>query len=759
MSRPRRAAIIWTLGLLLAGCSKSRTPSADYVGREVCAGCHVAEAKAWRGSHHDLAMQPAADSTVLGNFADATFTERGVTSKFFRRDRGFWVSTSGPDGALREYPIAYTFGVDPLQQYLIAFPGGRYQCLGIAWDSRPSGQGGQRWFSLYPDTVLAPGSRLHWTGVDQTWNHMCAECHSTNVAKNFRPETNSYGTTWSELNVSCEACHGPGSRHVRWAKQNGLNGHREQSGEAFGLTVTLRDRKFDAWTMDPGTGIVKRTVPLPSRTEVETCAPCHSRRGRIAGPGVTGRTLLDTHRPSLIEEGIYYPDGQILEEDYEYGSFLQSRMYKAGVTCTDCHDPHSLKPIAEGNAVCARCHLPERFDTPRHHFHPAGSPGAECVACHMPQRTYMIVHARRDHSMRVPRPDLSVTLHTPNACTNCHRDRSAVWAADALLKWYGPRPRPEHYGEAFTALWNGAAGGESGMIAVANDSTLPPFVRASALAQLRDVLGSKATAALRLGTQAADPLVRFGAVSALEGAGPEDRRSLAVPLLSDPARAVRLEAVRVLASSSHNQATSLETALREYREAQEIDADRPEAHFNLGNLALARGDTAGAEAEYRKSDALDSTFVPATMNLADVLRARGDDASALNVLRRGLAVTPQDPSLHHALGLTLIRLRRPAEALPELERAVTLAPGNARYVYVLAVAYHSTGQTDRAIDLLERSHTSRPGDRGVLMALITIERDAGRSARALVHARELLALDPEDAQARSVVEALEAGAH
>ncbi|HHH43504.1 MAG TPA: hypothetical protein ENK49_05140, partial [Gammaproteobacteria bacterium] len=201
--------------------------SAEFVGRPVCTACHTEQAVQWSGSNHDQAMQLATSHTVLGNFDNATFTNFGVTSSFFKKNGRFMVRTVGPDGKLKDYEIKYTFGVEPLQQYLVEFPGGRLQALSLAWDTRSKQQGGQRWFHLYPDENIAYDDELHWTRPSQNWNSMCAECHSTNLEKNYDPVTRTFATSWSEIDVSCEACHGPGSNHVRWAEHKSGRGKLE----------------------------------------------------------------------------------------------------------------------------------------------------------------------------------------------------------------------------------------------------------------------------------------------------------------------------------------------------------------------------------------------------------------------------------------------------------------------------------------------------------------------------------------------------
>jgi predicted CXXCH cytochrome family protein len=382
----RRRFIAALIGLGLASVCLSREVSAvepaSYVGEAACSGCHAAEAQSWKGSHHALAMQPATPATVLGDFAGAQLEHFRVTTTFFRDGEEFMVRTDGPDGALHDYPVAYTFGIYPLQQYLIAMPGGRLQAFGIAWDSRPKEQGGQRWFHLYPDQKLAAGSRLHWTGRDQTWNYQCAGCHSTNLQKNYNLAADTYATGWTDIDVSCEACHGPGSRHVAWANLRG-QANPADGPDKMGLTNWLKRTDHGRWEMNVDAGIARRTEKLVS-TELDTCGGCHSRRKAIAGNPAPGGPYLDSYLPALLEPGLYHADGQIDGEVYEYGSFLQSRMYRAGVTCSDCHDPHSAKLRADGNALCAQCHLPAKFDAAEHHHHPTGSSGAHCVSCHMP---------------------------------------------------------------------------------------------------------------------------------------------------------------------------------------------------------------------------------------------------------------------------------------------------------------------------------------------------------------------------------------
>lgn len=754
-----RAVLAAGIVLSLVGRIAARAQEPPrFVGGQACAGCHAAEFAGWKVSHHALAMQEATKATVLGDFINAQI-EHGVRTIFARDGDKFIVSTDGPDGALHDYEVAYTFGVYPLQQYLIAFPGGRLQALGIAWDSRPKDQGGQRWFHLYPGQQLTPGDPLHWTGRDQTWNYQCADCHSTDLKKNYDLAANTYATRWTDLDVACEACHGPGSKHVAWAGAPSSYPSGTDASEK-GLTNWLKPTNDGHWEMNAETGIARRTAPLVS-TEVETCAACHSRRKVIAKNPSPGAPFLDFYLPALLEPGLYHTDGQIDGEVYEYGSFVQSRMHDAGVVCSNCHDAHSAKLRAEGNALCAQCHLPEKFDVAGHHHHKPGSAGAQCVGCHMPVKNYMVVDARRDHSLRVPRPDLSVAIGTPNACTQCHADRSAQWAAETVAGWY-PKglQTSSHYGIALHAGRAGAADAEQQLDRLILDKSQPAIAWASALPLLAPYASPASEAAIKAALADPDPLVRLAAPRAVPGIPPPRVVNAIAPLLSDSVRAVRIAAARALAGTDllalpPEQQTALVKATAELVAAEMVDAERPEAHLNLGLLDLRRRQLPEAEKEYRTALRLDPNFVPALVNLADLDRMLSKDEEGAELLRKAMAIEPDNADVRYALGLSLVRKHDYAGALDLLRQAHELTPDNTRYAYVYAVALNSSGAAGDAIAILDETHRRHAADRDVLTALVSFARDKGDFAAALRYARELLTLDPGNAALRALISDLE----
>jgi Flp pilus assembly protein TadD len=638
-------------------------------------------------------MQVVDDETVLGDFDNASFEYFGTQTYFLRDNDTFVVRTENADGEVEDFVVAYVFGVEPLQQYLVEFPSGRLQSLPFAWDSREQGAGGQRWYHLYPDEYIGPGDALHWTGRYQNWNYMCAECHSTDVAINYDVAQDSFDTTWFEINVGCEACHGPASRHVANAQTGTL-------GNDTGLPLSLDDHGRAVWQMNPNTGIAERSqLAMRPPQQPESCGRCHSRRGVVTAEYEYGKPLMDTHRPALLNDPLYFADGQIREEVYVYGSFLQSRMYQAGVTCSDCHNPHSLELVTGGEPsdVCAQCHLPTKFDAREHHQHAEDQ--VACVDCHMPSRVYMGVDARRDHSMRIPRPELSLDGETPNACENCHSDQGTDWLVTKTGEWWGA-------------------------VGARNEDLMSGIVRATLLTMLPSPLSQQSIAAIEDGARNADPLVRMAALQSARALPPQQQLQLGAPLLDDEVRSVRLEAVSLLAPYRQYLPVTANAAFAatadEFRAAQRAIASVPEAFAALSQFE------------------------------ADL----GDIDKALEHTRQALRMEPDFAAMRHSLGLLLVRSGRADEALPELREAARLDPGVSRYTYVLAVALNSLGQAADAVSMLAEARREFPDDYDIAWALATMQRDLGNIEQARDVANALSEQFPGDQNVTALLESL-----
>jgi predicted CXXCH cytochrome family protein len=691
--------------------------AATYVGSEQCAACHEDATTAWRGSQHARAMQHATPDTVLGDFDEASFVYNGVKTRFSRRDGKFVVRTDGPTGELQEFEVKYTFGVYPLQQYLVELPGGHVQALPLAWDARPPGGGSQGWFHLYPDEKLDHRDELHWTKRQQNWNFMCADCHSTDVRKNYDAAGAAYATTFAEISVGCESCHGPGSVHLEWAKR------KDERDATLGLQVQFHERRGVAWPRDPTTGQPRRSSPRAASIELDVCAQCHARRAQIAEGYRPGQPFLDHYLPSLVTAPLYHADGQQRDEVFIWGSWLQSRMHQAGVTCSDCHDPHSQRLRAPGNAVCAQCHDAVRYDNTDHHRHPQESTGAQCAGCHMPRTTYMVIDGRRDHSMRVPRPDQTVSLGVPNACNDCHRESTAQWAADQVRGWLGRDARGSHNFAAAFAAQPGDPSQVAPLRGIVEEPAGPAIVRASALVRLAES-GAADASVVATAARDGDALVRLAAAGAADRLPPPERNVL-TPLLRDERRIVRTEAARVMTPIAgtlpEDVQPSWQQAADEYVATLRYTADRPESNVALGTHLAMRGRGEEATAAFAAALRLDPTYEPAYVNAADVMRAGGGNAQAIALLRQGLERLPDAASLHHALGLALVRQQDVAGGAVHLARAAELAPDVPRYTYVHAVALDSLGRRAEAVRVLQAAAQRWPHDPDIRQALAAFD--------------------------------------
>ena len=675
------------------------------------------------------------------------------------------VETDGPDGKLAIFEIKYTFGLDPLQQYLIEFPDGRLQSLSIAWDSRPKDKGGQRWFHLYPNEEIRHDDVLHWTKLNQNWNFMCSECHSTGVRKNYDAANDRFATSFAEISVGCEACHGQGSRHVSWARgKDSWWPFGKIDDPTMGLAERFSERRDAAWLPNAETGNVRRSrAPRALRAEVETCGLCHARRSEFSEAWSPGQSLSDTHMATPLGRGLYHVDGQMLdvEETYNYGSFKQSRMFAAGVTCSDCHDPHSAELRLAGDNTCLQCHSKEKYAGVEHHRHETANPPLACVSCHMPTRSYMVVDNRHDHSFRIPRPDLSVKFGTPNACNDCHKDKSAEWSAAAIEGWYGPnRDGFQNYAPAFHAAWNDHPDAAKLLAAVAADGKTPAIARAGALGELSFRMTPAMVGLARTSMADLDPMVRIGALNMLQDLPLEQRWSIASPLLSDSVRGVRIRAVSLLGdvpSSRMSEAdrARFDRAAEEFVAAQKLNADRPEARSTLGAFYARRGRYSEAQAEYLAALRLSPQFTGASINLADLYRQTGREDDGERVLRDAINVVPGDGGLHHALGLSLVRLKRLDEALVEFRRAAELDRNNAQYAYIYGVALHSAGRQQEAIAYLKDSLAAHPENRDIIMAIVSFSREAGDASAALQYAQQAARIAPDDPAIRGLVDELQ----
>ncbi|WP_138469309.1 cytochrome c3 family protein [Poseidonocella sp. HB161398] len=609
--------------------------SPDYAGSDSCTGCHAEEAAAWAGSHHALAWTQAAPGNILADF-DGTHFALGDMQV------GFSVAPDGTrraevterDGSTASYDVHSVVGVAPLQQYLFETGAGRLQSFDVVWDTEKGG-----WFHLYPEANPPPSDAMHWSGPYKTWNGRCAVCHATGYAANYDPATRSYASEEAEIGVGCEACHGPGAAHLAWAAQ--AETARQAPRAAHGFPVDLGDPSVLA----------------------DVCGGCHSRREAHSDASpVAGTPYHDSYALSLLRPGLYWPDGQIRDEVYVLGSFLQSKMQAKGVTCANCHEPHGAGLLAEDNGLCTQCHSPagnpdfptlplKVFDSPGHHRHPEGSPGAQCRACHMPEQVYMGNDWRADHSFRVPRPDLSAETGAPDACTSCHQDRDAAWAAAVLEDWFPDSThRGPHYGQVLARGFADPGAAAADLARLARQADQPGIVRATALWLLGQGGAGPEADAVEALLADPDPLLRAAAIDAQRGADPQLAVQRIVGLLGDPVKTVRIAAAKALLGAPVARfpaqiAAELSRAQGEWQGAMASRLDFPETHLQLGGMALTMRNFPAAARAFAEVTALDPQHADAWVMQARIAAALGDGAGARQILGEAVAANPGNLAL------------------------------------------------------------------------------------------------------------------
>jgi predicted CXXCH cytochrome family protein len=715
---------------------------ARWVDEAQCQSCHEATLSDWQGSHHQMAMQSPSEQSVLGDFSGQQVNGGTESTQFLRQGDEYVIRTPGADGQPANFKVAYTFGLEPLQQYLLELPGGRLQAHGMAWDTEK-----QAWFHLYQGQNLDYSDSLHWTGTQQNANFMCIECHASDYKREYNAASNTFASRWQALGVGCQSCHGPASAHLDWASNEAAAKLTEKPELHAGLM-----------------GFGDRSVNVPEQ-EVEVCARCHSRRASLDDGYQHSNTLMDDFLPSLLSADLYEVDGKIKDEVFEYGSFKQSKMYAAGVVCSDCHNPHSGQLRASDNGVCTQCHnsnaLPIRsaikggglkakiYDSPAHHNHPIGSAGAQCINCHMPGKLYMTNDLRHDHSFTSPNPVQALELGHTDACLGCHQDVTPDQLITQFQAQYpGAEPRDGGYARDLAAARAGKIGAAAALFRQLNRDDQPAIRVATLLSELPRYPSLNALQQLVVALQHPDPSVRVAAVNSLPSLASESQLgSMLAPLITDSIRAVRLAVAWQLAQLPPPTGEGLPAwrALQaEYEQVQNNLLERAEAHFNLAMLYQRSGRENQVEATLHEALKRDPAFFPAL-----IMQAQWQEQYlqqplvGIALLQEATKASPQEASIFYALGLALVRQGSTQDALIALAKTQQLAPDNSDYAYVLAVALHDNGEPKQARQLLGAQLAKDPSNRQLRLALVSYL-GGHASAEAVLLMDELRAQNPGD---------------
>ncbi|NQY88636.1 MAG: hypothetical protein HRT51_12990 [Colwellia sp.] len=661
------------------------------ITNQQCISCHQSSQHEWQQSDHAKAMAIADKSSVLANFDNKQVEHYGQKAFFFIKDNRYQVTISYEDKT-DTYPIKYTFGHFPLQQYLVETEPGKLQVLPFAWDSRNKAEGGQRWYHNYSHEEISPEDRLHWRQPLQNWNGMCADCHSDGLVRDYNPEKNSFTSQFDNINVGCLSCHGDMSDHVRKTRQRNV-----------AEDVTSIKHPTGQWLRNIGDKTAHWQGEQRDNAFMDGCFACHSLRAPLTDGIDATKPFFDQFTPQLLASPNYHADGQIKEEVYVYGSFLQSKMFAAGVNCLDCHNKHTMKLKVEGNGLCLQCHGGEVYSVKEHHQHKDNSAGAQCVNCHMPENRYMGVDDRRDHSFKIPRPDLSLGFNTPNACTSCHDDKSNQWANEKLEKWHGKAKIVLASKQLLMMLNSGHGISLDQHLSIIADEKLDVISRATAIQLLSYATPTLSADVLVPYLTHAEALIRLNAASVATLMRPVEKVKYLTPLLSDDYKAVRVAAARSLVSSKISAANQkvFAQAFKELIHANNVNSWRGEGVANQGVLAIEMNNLTDAEKSFKNSIKIEPYFATGYINLADIYRAQQRPFQVNSVLSKGIKNNPNSAALHYSYGLHFVRQKKLQKALVLLDKSITLMPSNAQYAYTYVLGLDGAGQSRQALTKLK----------------------------------------------------------
>ncbi|MFK5982823.1 MAG: multiheme c-type cytochrome [Flavobacteriaceae bacterium] len=713
-----KTTLVFILGILLFSCNSedkkkkyteiSKTSSKyidGYVGDQNCVACHQTEVDLWKGSHHDLAMQIADETTVLGDFNNAEITIDGVSYLFFKKGNDFLVRIKEIDNSEKEYKITYTFGVTPLQQYLVDFEKGKKQVLRVTWDVIK-----KNWYHQYKGDVIQPHDWLHWTKSAQNWNTMCAECHSTNLKKNYLIEEDGFDTSYSIINVSCESCHGPAEKHLAWAE------NKSDDKNAYILS------------------------PKNQKEQLSLCATCHARRAKLTENYVPGEKFEEQYMVQNITSNFYHGDGQIDDEDYVYGSFMQSKMFDEGIKCNDCHNVHTLKLKFEGNKLCLQCHVPANYETENHYFHKSNTEASLCINCHMTGKNYMGNDFRRDHSFRIPRPDQSEKYGTPNACTECHTDKSNKWAANVIKDKFGNKRAPHFSDALLMSTKNNLNETQRNQLDnFINDLNFPEIARATVIENL-DYYAPEQFKPLLIALKDSSAIVRYNTLVKFRNLAPQDRLSVALEHMNDSIKLVRIGAAQLVIGLDENTLSGIDKSsfINSRNELQTMlfaNADFSNGRLQLGDYYFQNNDVNNAIKHYEMALEKDSLLLPVYSNLATSYSLNNNFEKASKTLDKWIGLDPENSRPHYLKALLNFEKKNDKVAVIELKTAIKLNPNDTRSLYNLATYYFQNNKDLKQAEINVKSALkidSENPDFNYLLALIYKEQGKILQANAIM---------------------------
>ena len=637
-----------------------------FTGPDPCEPCHTNEYHIWTRSDHCRAMMRPGRTTVFSAFSPDTveFGYRGFSTRMVSSPDGYTMIAPGPDGVTRPYPIDLVLGIRDHQVFLTKFPDGRYQVLPSTYDMQ-----WQTWFDatdglVVSDHTLAPDEPYYWTNRNRCWNRECFDCHLSGMRKNYDPVTNTYNTTWRDLGIDCEACHGPGRPHARL---RAIDGTRD--------------------TLEADTTLVKLQDLSPVQ-QVEVCGQCHARKVVLAQGYQPGDDFYEFYEIGLLDDNLVMPDGRYWGMMYDMMALMQSPCYEKGqITCTHCHDGHGTKrrndlhEFENDDQMCLPCHANHVQNPGLHAHHEPDGEGSRCRSCHIQLLPGSHMELA-DHTLSIPVPENTIRYNSPNACNDCHTDQTPQWSVRWLEEWYGP-DRIDRWSRAevlFKAK-NLDTAAVVPLIAMLRDTSENMIWRSNAALMLGGFGDRRAIAPLMEYMTHSNTVLRTNALQSLAKFPDERvRAALRRHILTEPNSQIRLHLAGKLDFWWRDDLTAPERRIAQQsweqyvRQATTVLGDWAEARRELAVAYSRRGEIQNAEREYTYALNIDSTDAQSEDGLAALYTQQERYADALVHARRAVVLDTASAAFRVNLAAAYMYVDSLARAEVEFRRVLETAP-------------------------------------------------------------------------------------
>lgn len=731
---------IFLLGIVLFGtlsCTQRNKPKVEvneYAGSGSCIECHERFYELWSPSFHGKAMQPVDAAFVRENGLPASgpIAAEGLYYEMVTRDSAMLMIEKDGDKILNTFQIEWSLGGHNVFCFLTPLDKGKFQTIPLAYDMNR-----QTWFN-YPESAIRHfmdeemlDEALPWRDAMYTFNTGCYSCHVSQLSTNFNLESETYQTTWREAGINCETCHGPAGDHIEIFRN--LKEGEKPAEVGLIVTTTFTQEQHNA-----------------------SCAPCHAKMNPITPSYMPGDKYFDNYNITTLEDPDFYADGRDLGENYTMtGWMMNPCLPKSEIHCVTCHtssgrDRNKNNP----NNSCLQCHAEIGTDIEAHTLHQTKD-GLTCLSCHVPKREFVGHFLRSDHSFRPPMPEATIRFGSPNACNQCHTDKSPEWA-NAIVK----KRENGNYQETtlkWAQLIDEARKGEwknIGMIySYITEEKENEVVTTSFIRLLVNYNNESKVNILIKALNSNSELVRSAAAAGLSGYTSDEVRSALLKACVDEIRLVRINAVSSLLifspeSFTNEEQTLIDKAENEYVTSMTARPDNWSNHYNLGIYHQNKGNVNDALYSYETAARLYPQSLMPLINSSVLYSYIGNPSKAEENLKLAVKHDPKNEAANLNLGLLLAEQGKMDEAERALKTVMEVNPGQAVAAYNLSVIT-APRNIQEAVSYAQIAASSMPEDPKYAYTLAFYQLQNNQKKEAVTTLKELIRAHPQHLSAVS----------